>query len=352
VDPDPILSALSRQASDCERFGSPFYAGLLRAAVADLGATERSLFARWEGLAPRELVREAVALRFLAGLHDLALEQPSGALADAFPPAGADPDAAWRAARAAIERCRARLAAFMDHEPQTNEVRRSACLLPGFLTIAAGHRLPMRCFELGASAGLNQLWSRFRYRLGACGDWGDPGSPLRLETDWRGAPPPLAARPIVVESAACDRAPVDLKDPAQRRRLTAYIWPDQPERLARLATAIAMALDAGIEVERADAAHFCRTRAAPRPGTVTVIYHSIFQQYLPPPSAAALHAAIAAHGAAATAAAPLAWLRMEPAEPARIELTLTSWPGGRERRLALVHAHGAWIDWTPEPSQT
>jgi hypothetical protein len=30
-----------------------------------------------------------------------------------------------------------------------------------------------------------------------------------------------------------------------------------------------------------------------------------------------------------------------------IELRLTLWPGGRERRLALVHAHGASVAWDP-----
>ena len=53
------------------------------------------------------------------------------------------------------------------------------------------------------------------------------------------------------------------------------------------------------------------------------------------------------HGATATPDAPLAWLRMEPA-PGRlvpIELRLTLWPGGEERRLATVQAHGAWVNW-------
>ena len=58
---------------------------------------------------------------------------------------------------------------YMDHEPQTNEVRRSACLIGGFLTIARESGLPLRCFEVGASAGLNQLWDRFHYRLGDAG---------------------------------------------------------------------------------------------------------------------------------------------------------------------------------------
>ncbi|HEX5263142.1 MAG TPA: DUF2332 family protein, partial [Phenylobacterium sp.] len=88
-------------------------------------------------------------------------------------------------------------------------------------------------------------------------------------------------------------------------------------------------------------------RAAPRAGVATVVYHSIFWQYLAPRTQAALREAMELHGAAATPDAPLAWLRMEPA-PGRIipiELRLTLWPSGEERRLAVVQAHGATVAW-------
>jgi hypothetical protein len=226
-------------------------------------------------------------------------------------------------------------------------VRRSACLLPGFLTIAAETGLPLACLELGASAGLNQLWNRCRYDYGAAGGWGDPASPLALDAAWTGPPPPLDAPLRVAATAACDRKPIDLADPAQRRRLRAYLWPDQTERLARFDAAVAMALAAGVAVEAADAADWARARAAPRAGLATVVFHSIFWQYLPAATQGELRAAVAAHGAAATADAPLAWLRMEPAAgaPLPVELRLTLWPGGEDRRLAVVQAHGATVSW-------
>jgi hypothetical protein len=235
----------------------------------------------------------------------------------------------------------------MAHEPQTNEVRRSACLLPGFLSIAAETGLPLACLELGASAGLNQLWDRYRYDYGAAGAWGDPASSLELGAAWTGPPPPLHAPLRVASRAACDRKPIDLRDPLQRRRLRAYLWPDQTERLERFDAAVAMALAAGVTVEAADAADWARARAAPRQDVATVVYHSIFWQYLPAQTQADLRAAIAAHGAAATPAAPLAWLRMEPVDgaPVPIELRLTLWPGGQDRRLAIVQAHGATVAW-------
>ena len=50
----------------------------------------------------------------------------------------------------------------------------------------------------------------------------------------------------MIERAACDRAPVDLADPIARRRLRAFVWADQFDRLARLDAAIAAALAAGV----------------------------------------------------------------------------------------------------------
>jgi hypothetical protein len=342
---DPLERMFRSQAEICVAFGSPFYAALAGRVADDLGELSR-IFAPWQGQTVEELLAAAVSLRFLGALHDLALSGDDLAVSAAFPPAS-DADAAWDAARVAIAADPERFEAFMAHEPQTNEVRRSACLLPGFLTIAAETGLPLACLELGASAGLNQLWNRYAYNYGEAGRWGDPASPLTLDSAWTGAAPPWDAALSVASTAACDRKPIDLADPLQRRRLKAYLWPDQTERIVRFDAAVAMALAAGTRVEAADAAEWTLARAAPRQGVVTVVFHSIFWQYLPADTKAALRAALETHGAAATPAAPLAWLRMEPPEGQAfpIELRLTLWPGGEERKLATVHAHGANVTW-------
>jgi hypothetical protein len=342
---DPLVQVFETQAAICASFGSPFYAGLTRLIAGDIEPI-RALFAPWAGASFEALMGPAVSLRFLGALHDLALSGEDAALTTAFPPA-TDAEAAWTATKAAVRRDPARFAAFMDHEPQTNEVRRSACLLPGFLTIAAETGLPLACLELGASAGLNQLWSRFHYDYGAAGAWGDAAAPLTLSADWSGPAPPWDAPLRVVRTAACDRSPIDIADPLQRRRLKAYLWPDQTERLLRFDAAAGMALAAGVTVETADAAAWTTAKAAPAKGVVTVVYHSIFWQYLSAETQGQLRAAIEAHGASATAEASLAWLRMEPApgQITPIELRRTLWPGGEERRLAIVQAHGASVAW-------
>jgi hypothetical protein len=352
IDPAPLIRAFDIQSGACASFGSPFSGALLAHAAKDIGEAGPllGLLAPWAGASTRSLMGDAVPIRWLGCAHDLALSGDAPALAAAYPAPGGpgDADAAWAEVRAAMIAGPERFAAFMGHEPQTNEVRRSAGLLPGFLIVAAETGLPLRLFEVGASAGLNQLWDRFRYDYGRGGVWGDPASPVVADADWRGAPASLGAATVIAR-AACDRKPVDIRDPLARRRLKAYVWADQSDRLARLEAAIALALEADIRVETADAADWTIARAAPAPGAATVLYHSIFWQYMPPETQAALAAAIAGHGARATPDAPFAWLRMEPPPTnlAKVDLRLTLWPGGEERLLAQVHPHGAWVDWGP-----
>lgn len=150
----------------------------------------------------------------------------------------------------------------------------------------------------------------------------------------------------MIERAACDRKPVNLADPSARQRLRAYVWADQIDRLERLDSAIATALAAGTVVEVADAVDWTRRRVEPVEGALTVLFHSVFWQYMPSESQAALADAIAGIGARATPEAPFTWLRMEPppTNMATMEVRLTTWPGCRDRRLATVHPHGAWVD--------
>ena len=132
-------------------------------------------------------------------------------------------------------------------------------LVGGFLEIAKATGLPLRCLEIGASAGLNTIWDRYHYRLGAV-DWGDPQSPVSLAPGWEGPSPPVDVPLCVIERHACDIAPIDLEHPAQRLRLRAYIWADQRERLSRLESAIDLARAHGPRVDRDDAADWVRTK--------------------------------------------------------------------------------------------
>jgi hypothetical protein len=70
---------------------------------------------------------------------------------------------------------------------QTNEVRRSACLLPAFGLVARrGGDRPLALVEIGASAGLNLLWDRYGYDYGQGRRYGDPHSPVQISCTPRG----------------------------------------------------------------------------------------------------------------------------------------------------------------------
>jgi hypothetical protein len=289
-----------------------------------------------------------VPLRLAGALHGLVLEGRDPGLAAVYPPHEAEDDALWAAVAAAFAAHSPALAAGLDHPPQTNETQRSAALVPGFLTVAAETGLPLAPLEIGASAGLNLLWDRFAYRFGAA-EWGDPASAVALAPAWTGPPPPLPAVRVAAR-AGCDLRPLDLARPGAENRLLSFVWADQTDRLARARAAVALFRDSGLRVEAADAAEWLeRQLAVSAPGQARVVYHSIVWQYLPEPTRARIAAALGAAGGRATRAAPLAWLRLEPdAAAPGAAVTLTTWPGGRERRLGRADFHGRWVAWGAE----
>ena len=119
----------------------------------------------------------------------------------------------------------------------------------------------------------------------------------------------------------------------------------------RTRAALVIAADSGLEVDRADAVEWLRTRlATARPGRAHVIYHSVAWQYLPAARQAEGNALIEAAGARATEDAPLARLQMEgDGQRDGAALTLTIWPTGETHVVARTDFHGRWVKWTGWP---
>jgi hypothetical protein len=342
-----LPEAWQQQIGWCDRGGSPFTARVLEAAWGDWleGGALRELLPAWDG----DALVDAVALRVAGALHSLVLDGSDATLASLYPPRRTDfePGAGPAAVRNALRVHRGRVADYLKGPPQTNEIGRSAVLLGGYATIAARTGLPLALRELGASAGLNLLWSRYFYELGGKTTWGDPDSSVTIRCEWRDHSPALPRHIEVASWHGCDAAPIDLRKPNAATRLASYVWADQRERLNRLQAAIAVAQAQKLTVERADAAAFvARELAIARPGETTVVYHSIFWHYLPAVTQRAIRNSIEETGARATAAAPLAWLALEmPDGKSLPQLNLTLWPGGERIKLAEAHPHGAYSRW-------
>ena len=347
-----FVEASRFQARLCEAFGSPFSAAVLDIVADDVarGGVFAGLAAPWAGVDARRITADAAPLRLLGGLHSLVLSGAAADLAALYPPAVATADHGRIAdvAPRAAEANREFFARFITSPPQTNEVSRSKCLVGGFLTVAAETGMPLRCLEIGSSAGLNQNWNLYHYAFGGAWEWGDAASPVRFDSGWTGGAPPCPAGVRVADRRGCDQNPIDVGDPLQALRLQAYVWPDQAERLGNLRAAIGLGRVAPPRLERADAAKWAARHAVPTVGVATVLFHSVVWQYLAGATHESLRRTIAAAGAAATAERPFAWLRMEPSptHPAGMqEVRLTLWPGGEDRLLALAHPHGATVEW-------
>ncbi|HEX6751982.1 MAG TPA: DUF2332 domain-containing protein [Solirubrobacterales bacterium] len=336
---ESIAEQLQWQAEACRMIGSPLYATLLERAAADVEARGPvwGVLHGHEG-DPRFSV---LGLRLLGTVNRMVITGREPELAAAYE--ARDAMRAWGALRDAIERNAAELRPLVDLPVQTNEVGRCNALLFGFLTVAAETGMPLRLLEVGASAGLNLRWDRFAYRADGF-SWGPADSPLRLEFELEGTAPELPAAVEIAERRGCDANPVDASTAEGRLTLLSYVWPDQPERIARMKAALTVAEKVPVTVERETAAAWTeRVLADPTPGRATVLYHSIVSQYLSDEEREAFFGHVTAAGERASADAPLAWLRMEPVDD-RADLELTLWPGSETRRLARVGYHGSPVE--------
>jgi hypothetical protein len=342
---DSVRQAFREQVIAGKLLGSPFTSrlGSLMLQHLDRSSEVGRRILDWEGDPGTR--GDILPTRLAGALHALVITGRHEVLTAAYPPNEVDDDTLWAAIGDAFETHRAFILERLKSPPQTNEVRRSSALLPGFLTIADLFPKPLILSEVGASMGLNLNWDRFRYDLGGF-VWGDASSPVQLKPDWQGPPPP-DVEVAIADRVGCDLNPLDPGSDDDTLRLLSYIWADQGDRVERTRAAIDIARENSVRVDRADALVWLQERlATPKPGAVHVVYHTIAWQYLPPEARLQGEAIIAQAGSRATPEAPLARLQMEmDDDPNSARLSLQIWPTGETRELARVDPHGRWVRW-------
>jgi hypothetical protein len=167
---------------------------------------------------------------------------------------------------------------MLARRTQTNEVGRCALLLP----LLASLPRPLALVEVGVSAGLCLLPDRYAYDYAGT-VVGDPAAPLRLACRPYGPVPIPVQLPEVVWRRGIDLAPIDLDDPDAVRWLECCIWPDQPQRLARLQAAVGIAR-VDPPVVRGDLLELVGSVVAQAPDDATVVvFHAATLVYLPEP---------------------------------------------------------------------
>lgn len=335
--------AFEIQAHYCRTNASPIYARIATALATGLNrdsAVGRRVL-DWAG----EPTRDALPLRLIGGLHALVLAGAEPRLAAVFDGTVTDPATVAAALAAALVAHDAALQPWLDGPPQTNEPGRSAALMTGLIEVARACGPRLELLEIGSSAGLNLLIDRYRIDLGGA-TIGPVDAPVTITPDWRGGRPDVP--PIEIMSVrGCDVAPLDATDPAVEALLAAYVWAEEPERLARVRAAIAMMRDRGVDLVAADAADWIEAQLAlPQADGVTrVLMHSVVWQYLPAPVADRIRAAMNAASDRATADRPLAWVMVEPDRALGLQvIRIRCAPGNWEWRiLGTSHAHGRWV---------
>lgn len=364
-----MSDALEPLRRDLEEFGAACREDPLYQALVPL-LSQRPAALAW--LASAEPTQRRPNL-ILAAIHERVLAGAGGALTDYYPSAGGGraPDADLpRALDALLEAEAGPLAALVaTRRTQTNEIGRCAVLAPALAAVSrdCGER-PLALLDFGCSAGLNLGVDRYACDYGAVrlGAHPGPGTPRLACHAVAGAVPPPGALPVIACRAGVDVAPVDLRDPAERRWLQACLWPHDRVRRERFDQAAAIVAAADWPLHEASDGWRAveRWAAALSPGVQPVVFNSWVLAYFTPRErdehVAALRELVRGRG--------LAWIcaeeelrlgdpgappepddRVGAAELERATLWWATWRGEdgapRTRLLAHSHPHGRWVAW-------
>lgn len=321
---------------------APLYAHLAGQAAAEVLRT--SSFARALEPFREEPPRRLLPLRLMGVIHKAVLSGELPELAAYYPSAGGggDPTGSWPLFRRAVVDRADRLPELLAPPHRHNEVTRAAALSTGFLLLAHRYGMPLRLLEVGASAGLLLRWDRYLDR------------PWYAEMFEDGAP--VVAPVAVAERAGCDLDPIDPLTADGALTLKSLVWADLAEHVAMLEEAIGIASSVPATVDRRDGAAWLAERlAAPVPGVVTVVYHSLMRGAGPQESLAGMRDVLEDASRRAREDAPLAHLAFEatadlrelaPVPPASlVETRLAVWPGGWEELLVTSDVNGRHVRW-------
>jgi len=220
---------------------------------------------------------------------------------------------------------------------QTNEVRRSAAILPFVAAAVAKWDEPAHAIDIGASTGLNLCMDKYSYDYGSGVIGRDP---LTLSCENRGGFATPGAVPAFASRTGLDLHPVDVDDEARVAWLEALVWPEHLERLERLRAAIAIRRTTEVTMVRGDATlTLPEVVAGLAPGPI-VLWHTIATYQFSEDQHDSLDAAVAF----IAQSREVARVAFEPRRNATHPGITVSLSPRSASPVAIGHSHGAWID--------
>ena len=234
-----------------------------------------------------------------------------------------------------------------ERRVQTNEVRRCAALVPGFSSAADLLGTDRAAFvEIGASAGLNLQWDRYRCEYGRDVVWGEPTAELELSCELRGGGLPTVDRlPKIVQRYGIDISPLDVRNADDVLWLQALTWPEHADRRKLLERAVDVARRDPPKLIAGDAADvFPSVAEGIAPDLPVIVYHSFTMNQFDTEQRELLEDAFCRIGARR----PLARIGFEwPAGAEHPSLSLTNYSAVQIERsmLATCEPHCEWMRW-------
>lgn len=232
-----------------------------------------------------------------------------------------------------------------ERRVQTNEVGRAAALYPAFSLIASVEAVPMGLIEIGASAGLNLNWDRFRYRYGGEIECGEKGASVVIETELRGGmiPPLPESPPPVASRVGIDLNPIDIMNHDDALWLRSLVWPEHAARAERLRGAIEVAREHPPRLVAGNGLDHLPALLLEMPDDILPVIFHTHALYQFPEDFSRLTDSLRENSHERT----LYHLSMEKGMGPGSDIELMVYRGGEveKRLLAVGHPHGTWIEW-------
>jgi len=331
-------------------------------------ATDHELLSFIDGASAANTRRGRVPLLFFAATHDVVLRFPDSELFRCYR-GESDADLLAEFRQMVLDFSEVILSNMRTRSVQTNEVGRSAVLVPAFARATRDVTSPVAFVEIGPSAGLNLFFDQFAITVErnrtVLERTGPRQSTVQLVCEVRGSIIPTfqSTAPLQGQRTGIDPNPIDVTNPDESRWLAACVWPGSPDRPQRLAAALTIAKEHPPQLVQGDA-------VAELPALIStisadqhlVVFSTWALAYINEEGRRSLTNALDAIGATRDCDLVcfeeprfLEWLppvtdgvsSFDPGTGTPTALGLRSWRSGNREStaLAVAHPHGRWIHW-------